>query len=226
MRSNGRMPGLAPSQLQAAKETASYSGGAHLLIFHGREKSEEDMITADVVPYFRLRWLDRTLVKLIPHQIDDLFEAINSILCEELEWTETVRPRDLSCCLLLPECAFSAAPTVRHIWTAATEAGIERIKLAARASERFGNLHWLPRKNSARGWIDTDGRIFDHRGALHGIAPFPWSWKFSYQMVDGFHYDVTSRDSRIFKISGADGSRHPALASGHINIDPHGHVRP
>src|SRR6266850_8182472 len=225
MRSKGRMPGLAPSQLEAARQTASDHGGAHLLIFRSREKREDDLVLAEVAPYFRVRWIDQTLLKLIPHSMGRFFQAINGVLDEELEWIDTVKPRDESSCLLLPECAFSAATAVRHLWTAATEAGIERIRLAARASERFGDMHWLSDQSGARSWIDIENRVFGHRGALHGVAPFPRSWKFSYRLLDGFHYDVTSRDSRAFHIKGPSGSRHTGSGHGHINIDPHGYVR-
>ena len=225
MRSKSRVPGLAPSQFDDARKTASDNGGAHLLIFRGRAKHEENLITAKVAPYFRVRWIERTLLRLIPHSMDQFFEAINEFLREEFEWINTVKPHDESCCLLLPDCAFSAAADVRHLWTAAAEAGIERIRLAASASERFKLRHWLPHKDGSRGWIDSDDRVFDHRGARHGVAPFPRAWKLSYRVVPGFHFDVTSRVSRAFHIHAFDGRRHAVSPPGHSNIDPHGYVR-
>lgn len=221
IRSNSRMPGLAPSQLDGAAQAASNLGGAHLLIFRGRERQEETLANDKLGRYFRLRWLDRLLLKLIPHQIDEFLQHIESVLVEEIEWIKTVKPTDESRCLLLPECAFSAAADVRHLWTAATEPGIERIRLAARVSERFATTHW----RGPRAWIDSDGRVFDHRGARHGVAPFPRAWKFSYQVPTGFHFDVTSRDSRGVSLRAFDGHRHSVSSSGHINIDPHGYVR-
>jgi len=226
IRSKGRVPGLAPSQLENVRQTAAaQSGGAQLLIFRGELDQE---LKAEILPYFRLRWLEHTMLKSIPHQMSDFFQAINAVLNEELRWIELVKPRDESCCLLLPECAFLAESNVRHVWEAATQPGIERINLAATASERFKTEHWLSdtrRKNSHRAWIDTRGRIFDHRGPRHGTAPFPRSWKFSYQVVQGFHYDVQSKDSRPFNVVAADGNRYAASGSGHINIDTHGYVR-
>ncbi len=225
MRSKSQVPGLAPSQFEEARETASSNGGAHLLIFRGRAKYEEGLIIDEVVPHFRVRWIERTLLKLIPHSMDQFFEAINEFLGEELEWINTVKPHDESCCLLLPECAFSAAADVRHLWTHAAEAGIERIRLAARASKQFKLRHWSPHKSGSRGWIDSENRVFDHRGARHGVAPFPRAWKLSYQVAPGFHFDVTSRVSRAFQVHASDGRRHAVSQSGHINIDPHGYVR-
>jgi hypothetical protein len=207
-------------------KAASDTGGAHLFVFHGREKPEENRVIATFVPYFRLRWLPHTLLKLIPHQVNNFFGVINQFLSEELEWIETVKPRGESCSLLLPQCSFSAAAGVGHLWTAATEAGIERIRLAARVREQFESTHWSARRNGARAWTDVDGRVFDHRGPRHGVAPFPRGWKFSYEVVVGFHFDVTSRDSRAFHVVASDGHRHAAREDGHINIDPHGYVRP
>jgi hypothetical protein len=224
MPSKGPIPGLAPSQLEEVRQTASGHAGAHLLIFRGREKHEEDLVFREIAPYFRLRWIDQLLLKLIPHSIDELFQTINAVLTEELEWIDLVKPRDESSCLLLPECAFSAVTGVRHLWTAATEPGIERIRLAARAKDRFAAIHWR-NNGGARNWTDSDGRVFDYRGARHGVAPFPRPWKFSYRVVDGFHYDVMSKDGRAFHLTGQSGSRHMGLANGHINIDPHGYVR-
>lgn len=225
MRSKGRVPGLAPSQLDDAKLIASDSGGAHLLIFRGREKREEDLVIAEIRPYFRVRWLDGLLLKSIPHSMDTFFDEINRILDEESEWIATVKPSDESSCLLLPQCAFLANTAVRHIWGAADESGIVRIKMAAQACQRFNLMHWISGKGGARNWIDGDGRIFDHRGARHGIAPFPRFWKYSYQIGTGFHYDVTSREARSFHIDDARNTRHSVSGIGHLNIDAHGYVR-
>ena len=228
MRSKDRIPGLAPSQLDSTVQTASSVGGAHFFIFRGRDKYEEDLLVAKVAPYFRVRWVGRELLKLTSRSMDStdqFFEAINQFLGEELEWIQTVKPHDESCCLLFQECAFSAAGDVRHLWTVASEAGIERIRLAARASEQFKFRHWLRHKNGSRAWIDGDDRVFDHRGPRHGVAPFPRAWKFSYQVVSGFHFDVTSRVLRAFHVHASDGCRHAASEGEHINIDPHGYVR-
>jgi hypothetical protein len=228
-RSKGRMPGLAPSQLEDARQTAAAQpDGAHLLIFRSELKRDQEFVNAEVGPYFRLRWLDHTILKLIPHRMPEFFLVMNIVLDEELRWIETVKPSDESACLLLPEGSFSPEKAVKHLWEAATQPGIERIRLAADVSQRFKAMHWLPStkgNNSQRAWIDAEGRIFDHRGQRHAAAPFPRSWKFSYQIMKGFHYDVTSRNSRPFHVYASDHKRHAALGHEHINIDPHGYVR-
>ena len=225
LRSNCRLPGLAPSQVETAARIASEQGGANLLIFRGRGADEESSVRNELHPYFRSRWIEPTLLKLIPHQINRFFQEISAYLSEEAVWIDRVKPRDESCCLLLPGCTFTARNDVRHVWSAASEAGIERIKLAARAVERFSAVHWLPQKSGSRGWTDEDGRVFDHRGARHGIAPFPRMWKYSYQTPVGFHFDVTSRQSRPFYVQDLNGWRHNERGPNHINIDCHGYVR-
>ncbi len=224
-RSKSRIPGLAPSQLPAIKEAASTTGGAHILVFRGRESREKALVTEDVAPYFRLRWLDPTLLRLIPNAVNEFVKTLAKVLEEELEWNLTVKPQDESCCLLLPECAFVASVRVRHVWTAAGEAGIERIRSAARVAKEFRSVHWLANKDGKRAWIDIEHKVFDHLGARRGRdAPFPRSWKLSHPLPPGFHFDITSKDSRPFAVGAADGRRHNILPLDHLNMDPHGYV--
>ena len=230
VRAPGRIPGVAPSQLDPILQLAAGAGGAHVLVFRGRERTEEELVSTSIAPYFRMRWLSHTILKLIPHATDRFFAQIERALDEELEWSKTVKPEDESCCLLLPECCFQADAAVGHIWKAAAEVSIERIRLAAKAVEKFKDVHWLPhspgsRASAVRKWIDVGGKAFDHRGARHGVAPFPRPWRFSYQVVPGFHFDVTSRDGRGTYVTDYDGARHAVKGSGHINVDSHGHVR-
>jgi hypothetical protein len=228
IRSHSRLQGLVPSQIEMVRSKAADVGGAHLLVFRGRDRSEEDLIATEVGPYFRVRWLDHTWPKLIPHDLPRFFANINDVLAEELTWRELVKPQDESCCLLLPQRAFVAAAEVQHVWHAATEPGTERIKLAAKAAEKFGLRHWMAHHNqrhASRNWIDNYDRVFDHRGPRHGAAPFPRSWKYSFEIASGFHFDVTSRTSRAFHVYAHDGTRHGAAGTDHVNIDPHGVVR-
>jgi hypothetical protein len=218
-------------------ERAADTGGAHLLIFRGRTKDEDAKIQSKILPFFRVRWLDNTLLKFIPHDTNQFFHAINAVLAEEWEWSERIKPKDESSCLLLPECAFSVNSEVKHLWTVASERGLDRVNLAARVQERFSLLHWmLTEKKGARvgaekktvrvgAWIDREDRVFDHRGARHGQAPFPRQWRFSYRVEAGFHFDVTSRYLRPFVVRSEDGHRHDRAGNAHVNIDPHGYVR-
>lgn len=65
IRSKGRLPGLAPSQLDNLKQTAaSHSGGAQLLVFRGELKRDHELLKAEIAPYFRLRWLDQSILKV------------------------------------------------------------------------------------------------------------------------------------------------------------------
>jgi hypothetical protein len=227
-RSKSHMPGISPSQVREIQEhAASNNDGSHILIFRSGTTRDEAHVMIEIAPYFRFRWLEHKILKSIPHRIQDFLEAIGAILEEEAIWSQTVRPRDESSCLLLPSCSFVAGKSVRHVWEAASQAGIERIKLAANACAKFKEAHWLSDtrgKSRSRAWIDDTGIIFDHRGQRHARAPFPRSWKFSYEMEPGFHYDAQSLDSRSFKIVAADGTRHSALPLGHVNVDPHGVV--
>jgi hypothetical protein len=224
-RSKSRVPGLAPSQLSGVNEAASEEGDAHVLVFRGRDRSEEALLTARVASYFRVRWIEPKLLGLIPHAVEKFLNDIAQVLAEELEWDSSVKPHDESCCLLLPECAFAADKHVRQIWAAAGQAGADRIRAAARVVENFRTAHWKVYRNGVRKWIDREGRVFDHLGPRRGrVAPFPRSWKFSYPILPGFHFDVESRESRAFAIDDAAGRRHTVSAGEHLNMDPHGYV--
>jgi hypothetical protein len=228
LRSIGRTPGLSPSQVEPTLRAAADVDGAHILVFSGREKTEEDRVWAQIAPYFRVRWLSHSSLKFIPHSMPRFWAAVDAVLSEELEWNQSVRPVDESACLLLPECCFEAEPTVRHVWRAASEASLERIRLAANAVAKFKSAHWTPHAappQAIRKWVDVQGKVFDHRGARHGIAPFPRPWRFSFQVAPGFHFDVTSRDGRGVRVTAHDGAKHVASGADHINVDPHGHVR-
>jgi hypothetical protein len=227
-RSKGHVPGLAPSQVNDVQRlAASQPGGAHILIFRSELTRDQTFVKAEIAPYFRVRWLDHKILKSIPHRFEDFFGAIKAVLTEEQVWEETVKPQDESSCLLLPSCSFNAKKSVSHLWEAASRAGIERIRLSAETCRKFKETHWLPdtrSRNSGRAWIDESNIIFEHRGQRHALAPFPRSWKFSYEVVAGFHYDAQSLNDRPFNLVAGDGIRHTAPALGHVNIDPHGVV--
>jgi hypothetical protein len=224
-RSKSRVPGLAPSQLSAVNGAASEEVDAHILALRGRDRTLDALLSAQVAPYFRVRWIEARLLRLIPHAVEEFLDDIARVLSEELEWSSNVKPQDESCCLLLPQCAFAADQHVQQLWAAASGAGSERIRAAIRVVENFRSAHWKLYRNGERKWIDDDGRVFDHLGPRRGrVAPFPRSWKFSYRLPPGFHFDVESRDSRAFAVDTSDGQRHTILAGGHLNIDPHGQV--
>lgn len=224
-RSKNQIPGLSPSQLPGVNEAASQAGGAHILAFRGRDKFEELQLKADVASYFRVRWIEPKQLKMIPHAMQEFLDDIAQVLSEELEWESKVKPQDESCCLLLPECGFTADRHVKHVWTSAGESGAERIRSAARAVENFWTAHWKVYRNGERKWIDREGRVFDHLGPRRGrAAPFPRSWKFSYPLPPGFHFDVESRTSRAFAVDAAGGTRLSVSAGKHVNMDPHGYV--
>jgi hypothetical protein len=225
MPSKGHRPGLAPSQIARVLGKASDLGGAHVLIFRGGAAEVDAVVVTEVAPYFRIRWLDKKLLTLIPYSIGEFCVAITAVLKEELEWNLAVKPQDESCCLLLPECAFAANDAVKHLWEIAGQPGIERIRNAALVSEQFRSIHWRRRDDVRRVWIDQRGRAFDYHGPRHGLAPFPRSWKFSYQLPVGLHFDVTATDSGAFKVFDWDENCHAVSASKHVNIDPHGYVR-
>ncbi len=102
-RSKSKVPGLAPSQFAGVNQVASENDGAHVLVFRGRDRSMHTMFSAQVANYFRVRWIETSLLRLIPHSTEEFLREIAQILSEELEWDLNVKPKDESCCLLLPD---------------------------------------------------------------------------------------------------------------------------
>jgi hypothetical protein len=93
VRAKGRTPGIAPSQVEEMRQKAtSHNHGAHLLIFRNESREGYQVIDSEIVPYFRVRWLSHAILRHIPHQMNDFLFALSSILDEELEWVDRVKP--------------------------------------------------------------------------------------------------------------------------------------
>lgn len=178
------------------------------------------------MPYFRFRWLDNDLLGYFPDRVAEFISRISALLEEEEYWIRDVKPSNTHSPLVLPQTTFSAHRAVRNVWDLAAEAaGNDRIKGAALAIQSFQQHHGHKMDSGQRAWADTGGRAFDYSGQRHGTAPFPRSWKYSYAIPPGFHFDVTAINGREFSITDSVGVRHTAAARGYFNVDPHGSVR-
>jgi hypothetical protein len=116
------------------------------------------------------------------------------------------------------------------MWRHIESYGPGNIDSARAAVLKFEHIHWrkvVPEAHipSKYLWVDSKDRCFDHSQARHGVAEFPRNWKYSFELTDGFHYDVRHLEGRAFQLYDADGSAHGAERNSYINIDPHGVVR-
>jgi len=206
---------------------ASQNESVHILGFSAQ--SNRDYYANKIRPYFRFRWFDHSLLKYLGRPDPTEFtRGIFSDLVEETEWAIRVKPKDLDSPLLLPECSFAADGRHRELWRHASARESNDILGAEKAIQSFWKTH---RKkvtvSSPIGykWVDQRDRIYSPDKLRHAIAPFPREWKYSYRIEAGFHFDVTHSNGRQFELIDANGRLNRANTGGHINIDPHGHVR-
>lgn len=180
--------------------------------------------------FFRFRWFPTYLLAHIsrPDQAE-LVTALKESLREEEEWSSHVKPVDLRSPLLLPASCFRCGAGNRELWRHASSYGnMENITGAEKAVENFTRTHF--RRVIASGvqqskWVDDADLIFEESGERHALAPPPRSWKFSFRITDGFHYDVTHQHARRFALMNANGTSKTAKAGEHLNVDPHGYIR-
>lgn len=210
----------------ALNQAMQCNDSVHLLVMTNQGGGHKKDIAACFVPQFRLRWLPGKWLEL-PYPSPEVFvEKVNEALADEDDWIEQVQPRDTKAALLLPKVAF--ASRMRDLWDLAEKYGEGCNKASARRLIEFQNAHYKrhssegrPRSNS---WIDDHNLIFDHAGARHGQAPDDRSWKYSYRLPSGFHYDVRHAQDRCFDINGMQ-RRQSIPAGGYVNIDAHGFFR-
>jgi hypothetical protein len=219
-------PEVHPTLLKAALEKARLYDHSHVIGVSKQDGAEKRAISQSIKSYFRFRWLDTSSLSYISNETPKYVEDFNRILQEEETWFSTVKPTDVLSPLLLPQACFETDPRHSDIWDLAEQYGdTGNIIGSGRAIQMFRDRHWQPCSVGGRRWTDTYDRIFDHSGPRHALAPFPRDWKYSFRIPSGFHFDVTVAHGRRFSLYDCNGVQHGAVAGGHINIDPHGHVR-
>ena len=136
--------------------------------------------------------------------------------------------------LVLPEPCFKCSSALDEMWQKAESYGAaDSVPAAERAITAFEREYHQRIQFQTRGqalrqqtkWMDTRGLVFDENGARHGAPPVPRSWKLSYRLIDGFHYDISKLSGDRFEIVDQAGAIHRVVKDGYINIDAHGYVR-
>ena len=195
----------------------SDADGVHLLLAHHRddERSEFERM---VCGSYRVIWISRELSRR--YGTGEFKEEIRAALQFEDRWRATIRPA-IDSPLLLPETAFSASEPVIDMWRRAKKVCQERDGLDAvqKVVGRFKRLH---RKETI--WRDTRELDFS-RGPSHGGRHLP-KWrrcKFTFNLPDGYHFDVKHRAGRPLHVSDEAGTTRHFIE--YTNIDPHGYVR-
>jgi hypothetical protein len=176
--------------------------------------------------YFRFRWLKNEALNYISGDREKFALHISHIIEEEQVWLGGVKPRDAASALLLPQGIFACERRFEEMWQRSESFGdINNTRASAVEIENFSQRYFQSSGDAGRRWIDCNTLIYSHHGPRHASAPFPSSWKYSFNLENGFHYDVNHAEGRPFFISDASGISHKAAKGMHINLDPHGNVR-
>jgi hypothetical protein len=228
-----RGPDLQVRDRKAIHAEAERIGSLHVLgLSATRDRNE---VADEIRPYFRFRWFDHTLLPLLNNPDPAAFvDATVAVLEEEKEWRDRVMPTVLSHPLVLPEPCFKCSSALDEMWQKAESYGAaDSVPAAERAITAFEREYHQRIQFQTRGqalrqqtkWMDTRGLVFDENGARHGAPPVPRSWKLSYRLIDGFHYDISKLSGDRFEIVDQAGAIHRVVKDGYINIDAHGYVR-
>jgi hypothetical protein len=208
-------------------------GSLHILGLSAARNRNE--VADEIRPFFRFRWFDHALLPLLNNPDPASFvDATVAVLEEEQEWEDRVMPTELSHALVLPEPCFKCSSALGGMWQKAEAYGAaDSVPAAERAIAAFERQYHPRIQFQTRGqpprqqtkWMDARSLVFDEIGARHGAPPGPRSWKLSYRLVDGFHYDISKQNKDRFEIADAAGVTHKVGNDGYINIDAHGYVR-
>lgn len=222
---------IEPVLAEARKDPCS-----HVLAVSEQGGEVRQKLAQSIKSYFRFRWVGaHHLQQILGSDFDLACQVIEPILREEEEWAQKVKPGAASHALMLPAAFFSYGRNF-NIWQLSEAYGDPHAaENAARAAKRFTERYYVTLPPSGRfarttQWVCEDGQVYDHRGMRHGEAPFPRSWKYSWKIESGFHFDVSSKDGRAFVARGFEagngevGSRSVSPGK-HVNLDGHGFFR-
>jgi hypothetical protein len=218
--------GLRPSAIPSVLREASKHSNAHVFGFYAPSSAtEKSEISLCVRRFFRFRWLDNSLISVVrSRDLDAFHEGMRSAFVEEQFWEEQIKPTATSSPALIPESSF-ATRAFADLWTRVESYGdLGSLKGVPDLIHRF-TAEILKQVDDDKAWVDDRELVFSFRGARHAVAPFPRNWKYSYEIPDGFHYDVKHRNGKGFKIKSMDSDYRSFPAGAHANVDPHGEIR-
>ena len=195
----------------------SNADGVHLILVHHRddERSEFERM---VCGSYRVIWIPRELSR--SYGTEEFEGEISAVLQFEDRWRARIRPT-IDSPLLLPETAFSASGPVVDMWRRAMKVrrGRDGLDAVQKVVGRFKHHH---RKETI--WRDSRELDFS-RGPSHGGLHLPKRrrCKLTFNLPDGYHFDVRHRAGCPFRVSDEAGTTRRFTE--YTNIDPHGFVR-
>ena len=212
-----RKPDLQSCWTEVLAQASGDIQGTHVFAYHYRE-DEYPKFNNWMHDRHRLVWMARDTLQYYGSNM--YTSMIENHLDFECRWRDMLRPQGVDAGGLLPEGSFSPK-RYEDMWSRMRSVhlnkdNLERVFILVR---RFRDTHY----GSGR-WEDSRGLEFKAASARHGSNPPFGSFKFTYRLPEGFHYDVSGNmASRSFTIKDAGGQSHQFRR--YTNIDPHGAIR-
>lgn len=221
---NDKQPSISKKFAFRVAEEAAKNGGAHVF---GVDSRQPDF-SCDIRGSFRFRKVSSASIgKTGAGDYEPLIDELVGAFEEEQYWIDNIKPQSYGSPLILPR-IFNSRNDLRAMWDQAESYNnLDNLKAATRLIEIFPEVHRKkiqePRfkKNP---WVCEREWIWKDDGARHGDPVFPDDWKYSYQLDDGFHYDVECLHKTKSSFVDADGVAH-RLAKGYLNVTAQGRVR-
>lgn len=217
--------GLTGRLVEAVSRQAADQQGAHVFGISATDDRGRDRVdvAAQLREAFRFRWMPANFPSIINGPDQTFSEVMGAILGEEDYWRQHIQPASCHDALILPS-HFSAQNDFKSLWRL-SESFNNRpmLERAAKMLPQFNSLHRVV-KGNAKAWKDTHDFLWDDYGAHHGNPKFPHDWKYSYQLADRFHFDLTHKHEKKFNYLCPVGNSHPCKAGKHLNVNAHGFV--
>ncbi|TLP59013.1 MULTISPECIES: hypothetical protein [Pseudomonas] len=229
--SDSKEDGLRKVQVEALLDKVVSQGGATVVGVASGTAADRELLAIEpmIRPFFRYRRIDACHLKLAysAPSLADFKRFLADVLEEECFWQEHIKPKDQYSPLILPEMFLSK----KHhgLWRMAESYnGLDNLKGVKKSLARFSDDHSRQaRSNNYPVWVDSKERAWDVRGPRHGKATFPETWKYSHQLIEGLHFDVSSVNQRSFEFVDRYKKTHFKKngPTEYLNVTPFGAVR-
>ena len=219
---DNKLPAISQKLAEKILEEAAKHGGAHVF---GVEARAPDFART-IRDHFRFRRVSAAAVgKTGGGDYEPLIEELVAAFDEEQYWIANIKPQDYNSPLVLPS-IFKARRDLVPLWELAESYNsLDNLWAAAQLIGTFPAAHRrkIPRFKKDP-WVCERDWIWRDDGARHGQAVFPDDWKYSYQLDDGFHFDVECLHKTKTSFSDSAGKSH-GLPKGYLNVTAQGWIR-
>ena len=139
-------------------------------------------------------------------------------------WLTRIAPTDLRHPLLLPPTFFATDRETKEYWHKCDVYSENQLVGAEQLLTAVERCHRRPDSQGGRSWLDSQGRRYRIDHSRHGRSETDRagikSYRFCFEIPQGFHFDVTDNSGRYFTVN-IDNNRQRLL---HCNVNPWGKV--